>query len=278
MVIGIVTLLNYGKFVPSIISHITFAHEIGHNFGSPHDPPHCIPGGRTGNYIMYSRATPGSKMNNYKFSSCSITSINSVLNLKARSQFLGCFQDVPKSLCGNGIVEADEECDCGWEDDCKDQCCFPQRQRVAVNEQPCKLRPNKVCSPSQGPCCNSDCRLKFSEKCREDNGCRTTSFCDGWSPKCPPSQHKPNRTKCSTNSVCYMGECTTSICLPFGLESCQCSEPNQLCHLCCKKLGNNQTCMSTFNWSDSDFLLPKALARRGASCNNDKVILKFAKI
>lgn len=32
---GIVTFENYGTTVPSRVSHITFTHEVGHNFGSP---------------------------------------------------------------------------------------------------------------------------------------------------------------------------------------------------------------------------------------------------
>jgi len=30
------------------------------------------------------------------------------------------------AICGNGVVENGEECDCGWEDECREQCCYPQ--------------------------------------------------------------------------------------------------------------------------------------------------------
>ena len=32
---GIVTIINFRKTVPNRVSQLTFAHEAGHNFGSP---------------------------------------------------------------------------------------------------------------------------------------------------------------------------------------------------------------------------------------------------
>ncbi|XP_018321320.1 disintegrin and metalloproteinase domain-containing protein 10 [Agrilus planipennis] len=269
---GIVTLLNYGKHVPPAVSHVTLAHEIGHNFGSPHDPERCTPGGEDGNFIMFARATSGDKKNNNKFSQCSINSINPVLNFKARSS-KGCFAEPQKSICGNGVVEEGEECDCGWEEDCRDQCCYPQRRYPPLDEPPCRLTPRSVCSPSQGPCCSADCQVKFGNKCRDDNGCRDASFCNGRSAHCPPSINKPNKTICNQEFVCFMGECTGSICLAYGLESCQCipgpNDPKtKACELCCKLPGEKQPCKSSFDWNETPYDVPDMYSKPGTPCNN----------
>lgn len=270
---GIVTLLNYGKHVPPAVSHVTLAHEIGHNFGSPHDPNECTPGGDDGNFIMFARATSGDKKNNNQFSPCSLKSINPVLNFKARSS-KGCFTEPQAALCGNGVVEDGEECDCGWEEDCRDQCCFPQRRYAPLDETPCRLTPRSVCSPSQGPCCTSECQVKFGDKCRDDNGCRDASFCNGRGPQCPPSVNKPNKTICNKEFVCFMGDCTGSICLAYGLESCQCrpvpgvDPPTKACELCCKLPGETQPCRSSFQWNESPYDIPAMYSKPGTPCND----------
>ncbi|KAF4532474.1 hypothetical protein B566_EDAN003050 [Ephemera danica] len=269
---GIVTLLNYGKHVPPAVSHVTLAHEIGHNFGSPHDPETCTPGGEDGNFIMFARATSGDKRNNNKFSPCSLQAISPVLANKARST-RGCFTEPQAAICGNGVVEPGEECDCGWEQDCRDACCFPMSSQPRPGEPPCRLTPRSACSPSQGPCCTGECQLRFGDKCREDNGCRDASYCDGRGPACPPSTNKPNKTVCNEEFVCFMGECTGSICLAYGLESCQCiatprDPPTKACELCCKEPGDDKPCMSSFDWNVPPFDIPDLYSKPGTPCNN----------
>ncbi len=50
---------------------------------------------------------------------------------------------VPLSVCGNGVVEGWEECDCGEdESDCTEKCCFPANAKDA---KPCSLRNGAEC-------------------------------------------------------------------------------------------------------------------------------------
>lgn len=63
----------------------------------------------------------------------------------------------------------------------------------------------------QGPCCTNKCSLKIGDLCRNDNGCRDASYCNGLTPSCPASINKPNKTVCNEEFVCYMGVSTLNI-------------------------------------------------------------------
>uniref|UniRef100_A0A182N6K7 Disintegrin domain-containing protein n=1 Tax=Anopheles dirus TaxID=7168 RepID=A0A182N6K7_9DIPT len=237
-----------------------------------HDPEQCTPGGEDGNFIMFARATSGDKRNNNRFSPCSLKAIEPVLNAKARSA-KGCFTEPQEAICGNGVVEPGEQCDCGWEEDCKDSCCYPMSRHPRFDQKPCTLTPKAQCSPSQGPCCTLECTLKLGDKCRDDNGCRDPAYCDGQMPVCPSSVNKPNKTICNKEYVCYMGECTGSICLAYGLESCQCAvgpaDPAiKACELCCKQPGEDKPCLSSFDWNDPPYDVPDMYAKPGTPCND----------
>ena len=125
---GIITFVNYNTRVPPKVSQLTLAHEIGHNFGSPHDyPSECRPGGISGNYIMFASATSGDRPNNSKFSTCSIGNISNVLDSIESNRKFNCFTASAGAFCGNKIVEAGEECDCGYDKkECFDRCCYPR--------------------------------------------------------------------------------------------------------------------------------------------------------
>uniref|UniRef100_A0A8C5BY24 Disintegrin and metalloproteinase domain-containing protein 10 n=1 Tax=Gadus morhua TaxID=8049 RepID=A0A8C5BY24_GADMO len=274
---GIITVQNYGSHVPPKVSHITFAHEVGHNFGSPHDSgTECTPGEskvqtqkEQGNYIMYARATSGDKRNNNKFSVCSIRNISRVLEKKRGD----CFVESGQPICGNGIVEEGEQCDCGYSDQCHDTCCYDANQDTSIK---CKLKPGSICSPSQGPCCRTECTYKVnSEMCRMESECAQEGKCNGLSPRCPASEPKKNLTTChSDTQVCLNGGCSGSICQKHHLEVCTCAseegkdEAVEMCHVCCMEKGKPNTCSSTGSERWMQFFQQTVITLQpGSPCN-----------
>ncbi|XP_065297900.1 disintegrin and metalloproteinase domain-containing protein 10-like isoform X1 [Dermacentor albipictus] len=223
---GVVTFLNKNMRVPQRVSEITFAHELGHNFGAPHDmPPDCVPDGTGGNFIMFASATRGNKPNNRRFSLCSVRNISAVLMqmFSQRGSRPNCLQEPQGPFCGNSIREMNEECDCGYErQDCgTDVCCYA-REHGEINRKPCTLRPGAACSPSNGACCSSDCRFhNTSTACRPEDDCSFEAYCTGTSGECPPSDWKPDGTLCNhATQLCDAGECSQSVCRLYNLVDC----------------------------------------------------------
>ena len=166
---GLITTKNYKSHVPDVAAQLAFAHEVGHSFGSEHDPmdSKCSPGNANGgNYLMYRRSNRGIYKNNRFFSQCSISQMGPILHSIIRNPTKFCFKQFDGPLCGNGVLEKGEECDCGFKEDCKYNCCYSASE--ADESKRCKLKPAAKCSPSQGICCNENCEFKnASTICRK---------------------------------------------------------------------------------------------------------------
>uniref|UniRef100_G1U0Z2 ADAM metallopeptidase domain 11 n=1 Tax=Oryctolagus cuniculus TaxID=9986 RepID=G1U0Z2_RABIT len=137
-----------------------------------------------------------------KFSRCSIDEYNQFLQEGGGS----CLFNKPLKLldppeCGNGFVEAGEECDCGSVQECSragGNCC-----------KKCTLTHDAMCS--DGLCCR---RCKYEPRgvsCREaENECDIAETCTGDSSQCPPNLHKLDGHFCDhEQGRCYGGRCKT---------------------------------------------------------------------
>ena len=224
---GLTTITNFKRVLLS--SEIVFvaAHEFGHNFGSPHDPDNdndCTI--KDNKYLMYPAAVNGKTSNNYKFSPCSLRSINEVLKYKSDI----CFTNVLPSVCGNGVIEEGETCDPGMEDS---PCCSS-----------CKLASLAECEPANDECCGqkeSDYRCKFhiGKPCylSQLNSCHVERSCQ--------QNVETNKVQCTLGEnaedgvSCYDGgKCRSGVCLDqcsfVGKFPCICPEEEFLCKRCCK--------------------------------------------
>ncbi|CAH8534151.1 unnamed protein product [Heterobilharzia americana] len=259
------------------VSQLTFAHEMGHNFGAKHDDDHknepyaCLPSvdDIRGNYIMFASATSGDKENNNKFSNCSLDSIARLLDRILWDE-TNCFLSSDGQFCGNQLIEDGEECDCGFTKvSCRDKCCHP---KDSVN--PCKLVNTILidniqhavqCSPTAGVCCTENCQYRSeTHMCRPAGECHRASNCSGKLAKCPPVDILPDGTLCQDHTrVCKQGQCIGSICerIP-GWHECSLTRdkkvtPELMCFVACKQNISGAPCISTFQLETNPTLRAK---------------------
>ncbi|KAI8087346.1 Metallo-peptidase family M12-domain-containing protein, partial [Thamnidium elegans] len=133
------------------------------------------------------------------------------------------------NVCGNGIMEAGEECDTGGIDS---DCC---------DAQTCKLKEHAVCEDFNGACCYQ-CQIRSNtHMCRPAaTPCDISEHCTGQSSSCPDDLYLPDGNVCEDGKRCASGQCTSrdTQCLSRGFvmnitESCRAN--NEECKMLCNK-------------------------------------------
>lgn len=197
-----------------------FAHETGHTFGAVHDctSATCASGDDTtqrccpfstsscdadGQFIM--NPSTGSGID--AFSQCTVGNVcTAILRQSVQSSCLTSnrnVQTITGQQCGNGIVEAGEDCDCGGEQGCADNpCCNPDT---------CKFTSESVCDPSNEECCTDTCQFASAGTvCRASMGsCDPEETCSGESATCPQDTVQDDGTDCGNGLQCASGQCTS---------------------------------------------------------------------
>ncbi|KAI8994261.1 Metallo-peptidase family M12B Reprolysin-like-domain-containing protein [Gaertneriomyces semiglobifer] len=224
------------------------AHEIGHNFGANHDCSgltgqcpcsdpeicECCPCGAAcdckGQFLMH----PTDSATSRAFSPCTIDQIcGGMPKLGSCLKEPGALQTITSGICGNGIREGSEECDCGSEAGCAaDPCCGAD----------CKLKNGAKCSDKNDLCC-ANCQLKSNgTACRPSSGvCDVAEICDGVNPSCPIDVFADNGMPCTVDGVdaqCATGKCTSRDLQcrnqgSLGLRQ-TCSQRNTGCQMFCE--------------------------------------------
>ncbi|XP_061459219.1 disintegrin and metalloproteinase domain-containing protein 9-like [Rhineura floridana] len=194
-----VAFISIRRTMPFQLFTIGIAHELGHVIGIPDDhlkTCYCAPKVKC---IMDVKGPFGEKP---LFSNCSTKSYFDVPQSR-KAQYLN---TIPKNIkifavsaCGNGVVEDEEECDCGKHPMC-------QANKYCLDD--CTMAPGAVCTTE--PCCEG---CQFAPKgttCRRaTNECHLPEYCNGTVAECLPNVLIQDGTPCSDDGYCFLGSCSS---------------------------------------------------------------------
>ncbi|KAG0249104.1 hypothetical protein BG011_009578 [Mortierella polycephala] len=211
------------------------AHEVAHGFGANHDctasscasaqtieAAACCPLSPStcdakDHFIM----NPSEQNPTTLFSPCSIFAICNTISSTSGSclkppetKMAHVFEP---NVCGNGIREAGEQCDCGTPEECADDPC--------CDGATCQFKGTAVCDDMNDDCC-LNCQLAPQGTiCRSAiSNCDYAETCTGNSTTCPEDNRVTDLTPCeivSGNKTIGRGQCAHGICTSRDFQCAQ---------------------------------------------------------
>jgi len=202
------------------------------------------------------------------FSSCSAVNLTKTFT----ERDISCLYNIPSKsfemICGNGLIETGEDCDCGTNRTCVDPCCEPNT---------CKFVGDATCS---GNVCCENCKLSStSTVCYTAKGdCEASVKCSGLSATCNfDLKDKAVGSLCSTGNCNGKGVCTslTSQCTSwgkiFGTNFNECADQGTFnTEYCLQLFCKNPTSSSCTSLTYNDV---SVTVENGTSCADGKICL-----
>jgi hypothetical protein len=145
-----------------------------------------------------------------------------------------------QSICGNGVTEKDEECDCMAGDSACAKCC---------NTSTCTLNPGSQCGGEM--CCNMpSCTIEQSARvCRpaRDPKCDIEDKCDGVNAVCYDN-HVEDETECGDLMWCMGGRCEYK-CLKNCYGNGDCVQQGNEWKCDCRSMSFGRYCHMKFSFT-----------------------------